>query len=71
MKYFDKNLLDNQELERIESTLDSFFTLSNEDTVIPQQHKEFLTDAQAELLEYYNDRITYERPTTRSEKMTF
>ena len=60
MRYFNKDLLDYQCIERVESTLNGFGTLSNEHTILPQQHKEFLINAQSELIDYYNNRVEFE-----------
>lgn len=74
MKYFDKDLLDYQTIERVETTLDSIQTLIGEHTIL-EKYREFYTKAGEELLEYYNDRIEKEanrpKPEITEEDLPF
>lgn len=62
MKYFDRNLLDSQTIERVEDTLEAIETIIWEQTLLKiyNQYREFYTKAGEELLDYYNDRAEIE-----------
>ena len=66
MKYFDKELLDNATIERIESNLNSYQEIVQDSTIL-DKYKDFYQKAMDELLEYYYERI--ERPIDTSLKL--
>ena len=62
MKYFDKEALDHQTIERVEDTLKGIETIIWEQTLLKiyNEYREFYTKAGEELLDYYNDRVDIE-----------
>jgi len=74
MEYFDKNLLDNQTIERVEKTLNGIETILREYSLLPQ-YREFYTKAGEELLDYYYNRLEQEEkkpiPTTKEIELPF
>ena len=58
MQYFDRELLDNQTAERVETTLDALQEIISNNHTIKEQYRDFYAKAQLELLDYWNDRMT-------------
>jgi hypothetical protein len=63
MQYFDRKLLDNQTVERVETTLDALQEIISNNHTIKEQYRDFYTKAQLELLDYWNDRMTRKTKT--------
>lgn len=64
MKYFDKSLLDNRPIERIEEQLEAYQTIIWDYSVLAK-YREYYSEIMGELLDYYNDRV--EKEDTRPE----
>jgi hypothetical protein len=59
MKYFDKSLLDNRPIERIEEQLEAYQTIIWDYSVLAK-YREYYSEIMEELLDYYNNRIEKE-----------
>ena len=59
MEYFDKNLLDNRPIERIEEQLDAYQTIVWDYSVLAK-YREYYSEIMGELLDYYNNRVETE-----------
>lgn len=59
MKYFDKSLLDNRPIERIEEQLEAYQTIIWDYSVLAK-YREYYSEIMGELLDYYNDRVETE-----------
>lgn len=59
MKYFDKSLLDNRPIERIEEQLEAYQTIIWDYSVLAK-YREYYSKIMGELLDYYNDRVETE-----------
>ncbi len=59
MKYFDKSLLDNRPIERIEEQLDAYQTIVWDYSILAK-YREYYSEIMGELLDYYNDRVETE-----------
>lgn len=63
MQYFDRELLDNQTIERVETTLDALQEIISNNHTIKRKYRDFYTKAQLELLDYWNARMTKKTKT--------
>ena len=59
MKYFDKNLLNNRPIERIEEQLEAYQTIIWDYSILAK-YREYYSEIMGELLDYYNDRVETE-----------
>lgn len=64
MKYFDKELLDNRTIERIEEQLEAYQTVVWDYSVL-KEYRDFYSEIMGELLDYYNDRMEKEPEYTQ------
>lgn len=65
MKYFDIDTLDSQTIERVETTLNSMDNLSHDYSIL-KEYRQFYSDAEEELLDYYYNRLEREALTKKS-----
>lgn len=59
MKYFDKSLLDNRPIERIDEQLEAYQTIVWDYSILAK-YREYYSEIMGELLDYYNDRVETE-----------
>ena len=59
MEYFDKSLLDNRPIERIDEQLEAYQTIIWDYTILAR-YREFYSKVMEELLNYYNERVMTE-----------
>ena len=59
MEYFDKTLLGNRPIERIEEQLGAYQTIVWDYSVLAK-YREYYSEIMGELLDYYNNRVETE-----------
>ena len=64
MEYFDKSLLDNRPIERIDELLESYQDIIWDYSILAK-YREFYSKVMEELLNYYDDRIELEPELTK------